>query len=222
MKAALLPLIILLLLSAACHKNEKPAIPENHYGEIFSVSFMLDNTQVGKAYSADKINSIQGYTDDQGNGNYYFGGGPAYALDNQGLLQIQLGSAYGPVTTKWDSAFASFVQLCAPGSKIYDVIKWVGQRQMNRVELTYKDPAGDLWSTTKIDATVNPPKLASPPAQQNGSSFIITYEKQVSLDNTKNNAVIIKGTFNCILYKYNTYEQKQITKGTFTGIFAVI
>ena len=223
-KKCLLSLIFLTTINACKKDNTSPSSPSpNRFGEIFQISFKLDTTTTSKAYPIDSINDIGGYTWDQGNGYYYFGGGPIYRWFNH-WIEFQLGAAYGPITSNRDSALTSFFNLCSPGNKIYDGIRYAGQKQTNRVEITYVDENGDIWSTVKIDASdPRNPKLAPTPIQQTGSTFVITDEKEVSfINNSKNSSVLIKETFNCILYKYTTYEQKRVTNGSFVAVFGVI
>jgi len=220
MKKYLLYTVLIISCASSCKKDGKTT-PTVHFDEIFQINFTIDNIPATKVYPKDSLNILQGYHSDLGNGNYYFGGGGFYKLDIKRSIGFQLGSAYGALITDPTGSFKAFSTLCSPGSKIYDNMALGSQTQTNRVEFSYYDENGNEWSTTKMDLS-DPahPKPAAGPIQPTGSTFIITDKKDISLDNTTPDGVIIKGTFNCILYKWGSNDQKTVRDGTFIAAVA--
>jgi hypothetical protein len=72
---------------------------------------------------------------------------------------------------------------------------------------------GDLWCSTKWDTQNG--IVVQKSVVQTESSFIITESKEVSASKNKLNAAVIKGTFNCILYKVDSNEKIDLTNGRF-------
>ena len=223
LKINLLLFCVPLFQLVACSKNQSNNTPDNHYGEIFQIRFTMDNNVIERVYSKDSINTNFGQIWGMPNDIFYYGGGPFYDLGNDKKIGFMLASTHGPVLTDWDATFATFVSLYSLGDKPYGPIMHAPPEQPNRVEVRYEDQNGEIWSSTRVDASIPiSPVIAPDPIQQNGSTFTITSVRLVSTNNKKNNAVVVKGTFNCTLYKYSTFEQKKITNATFVGVYGQI
>jgi hypothetical protein len=204
------------ILFLSCVKNKDET--KRSFDEIFQIKFDLDGTPVTKVYDKGTENEITGLNEGLTTGDALSSKGFAYRPPNA-VIDIWLG-----VSTIKSSdpaaSFASFKTLFSPGAKIYDTLYNGGQKETNRVEITYRDKDGEPWSSTKI-TTSGPPnyRIIKREIIQPGSNFIIATMREVSSANdVPPNGVIVTGTFNCIFYHVDGNETKTIKNGTFTAL----
>jgi hypothetical protein len=209
-----LVVILLLVISVSCKKDsDKNKLPT--FDETFQVHFTLDNVDYNITLPEDVWNAGSGFTASANANNtmHYFGIGARFDLSNATYFDVQFGTGYGDLVNGRAEAFQSSLALTKPGSKIYDCLGSCSQNQADRVMVTYVDKDGVVWSNVGTTGGND----------QSGSNFVVTERKEVStyyLDDPdrRNNAVILKATFNCILYEKDGPRKKTLNKGSITAL----
>lgn len=215
-------LIVSIFFFSTCSKNdtESKGEPINTFNEIFQIHFDLDGKKYDLLINKDSINYGNSNLIQTSPDNYLIASGAFFRISQKSNYSLLLGSAQGDLLNNWSATYESFKMLMSPGEKKYDSLLYCYQTKFNRVEIKFSDENRSSWATTKWTDIGN--YQIQKMVDQPGSSFVITEYKEASIGNknpankSRNNAAIIKGTFNCILYKANSSEKMLLTNGSFT------
>lgn len=86
----------------------------------------------------------------------------------------------------------------------------------NAVVISLSERNAVYWHSFKSDwGNYKPIPITN---EQDGSRFVITEVKEVSIDGQRNNSIIIKGSFTCNVFEERTGAKKVLTNGAFTCV----
>lgn len=207
-------LVILLALIISCRKDSKPP----QYDEQFSISFTIDGQKYETVLPHDEMNEYAGWSaDDRNKPVTAWKLGPIFKLGGNAQISF-LFANYHYINNDNTGNLARLKSLLRLGDKNYKCIDMLCDTALtDAVQVSFADnPVGNFnWSTTKRNGT-------PPVVDQTGSHFTITEIKESGTIGNQKNAVIIKGTFECILNEAGKNNSKQLKDGRFTCIVSAL
>jgi hypothetical protein len=200
----LFTLTIITFLIASCKKDE-PLLDES-----LQISFKLDGKEYSKVLGSNQMNAFQSVSSDRGQGDYSETRGVIFQLGDS----LEIGFSLGYINRKANDAdfsYQSIKQALYIGSREYKCLACdTSIRNGVDIILSYPKKQED-WSSYKFTNNGSLPITN----EQNGSSFTITEVKETKVKNY-GSGFIVKGTFNCNLFKNFTLDKSVLTDGKFT------
>jgi hypothetical protein len=206
-------LFILLALIISCRKDAKQPLFE----EQFSISYTIDGQEYKTILPVDQMNMYTGSGFNYNTNVTTMSLGPIFKLEGTAQISFLFGN-YHYIQNDKTGNMARLKNLLRPGNKNYKCIFMLCDTALTEaVQVTFtEDPQGfPYWSTTKRTSI---PGGVSAVVNQPGSFFTVTEIKESTTNGLGKNAVIVKGTFECILYDAATNDSKALKDGQFTFI----
>ena len=207
MKQLITSLIIILFL-VSCDKD-------GHYDDVFEVHFKVEGKEYSKALPKNTPNPLYVSTSNVSPGNMYESQGAVFEINDSSSITLHIGN-FLRKTDDNPGNIERLKQMLPVGNREYNLDN--GDSSVsNGVSIVFVDGSNSYF-TCRYD----PIAYKSIPVtnEQTGSSFVINEIKQTNYIAGKNNAFIIKGSFNCNLFDATTGRKKVLTDGTFTCILS--
>jgi len=207
MKQLSTPLFVVLLF-VSCNKDDKDDKDDNNgtpSGYVLDVHFKVDGKEYSYALAKNTPNPLVVSTADVSPGKMYESQGALFQLTDTSYITLVLGYFLRDVNDN-PGNIERLKQILPVGNREFNL--WKGDSSVsNGIDVVFIN-GREGYSTYD-------PTLPSTPNQQAGSSFVIKEIKQTDWVAGRNNAFIIKGTFNCNLYN-GSGVKKVLTDGTYT------
>jgi hypothetical protein len=204
-------IILSFIIVSGCKKEKKP----RSFPDKLFITFTIENQTYSAEVPDGEFHYGTGHNSEVEPGNFVLARGAAFDISAKSSIDFQLASARGKLITDRPATFESLKYLFAPGEKKYDSIAFAWPQHDRKVEIAYKDEEGTIWYTTKL--TYIHANRVDKVVDQPGGVFLITEMKEVPSGNNGENGLVVKGSFNCILYEFDGPGMKQLTNGRFAA-----
>ena len=208
----LITLIAISLLFFSCTKDKEAVTPLDVTCEV---SFTLDGKKYHKALEKNEFNQGSGFGIYDGHGGYTQTQSVQFELDSMLGIEIELGFYNRKGNDSIDNYAANLKvlhQFLSAGQE-YKCLT-TDSTVKNGVDINISENRKTFWRSYKTDwINYKPIPITN---EQFGSRFVLTEVTEVSTDGHRQNAFVIKGTFNCNVYDERTGTKRVLTDGTFT------
>lgn len=213
-------LIFFFVLIISCRKDGK----QPQYDEQFSISFTLDGHQYDTTLPFDQMNMYTAWSVSNNTAVTAWKLGPILKLGGNAQISF-LFANYHYINNDNTGNLARLKSMLRPGQKNFKCIDMLCDTSLaEAVQISFNDNSQSSinWSTTKRTSIPGMPGSVSFDVNQPGSHFTVTEIKESNTIGNKKNAVIIKGTFECILYEAGTGNSKLLKDGRFTVLIPTL